>query len=75
MKKQIPTKKPKVITQDMVGMKITTCLGNTVSEETNEFRVYIILDEVSDEGLDIFGINEDNSMDWIYKNNILNPVI
>ena len=73
--KQIPTKKPSVITQDMVGMKITTCLGNTVSEETNEFRVYVILDRVSDEGLDIFGINEDNSMDWIYKNNILNPVI
>ena len=67
-------KEPKTITQDMVGMKITRCLASP-SEEPNEFRVYIILDEVSDEGLDIFGIDEDDDMDWTYKNNVTNPVL
>ena len=71
---QRPSDKPSVITQDMVGMTIQTCLGQH-TEESNEFKVYIILPKVSDEGLDIFGIDEENDMDWIHKNNLTNPVI
>lgn len=65
---------PTKITQEMVGMKITRCLGNTFDDEEDEYRVYIILDKVSSEGLDTFGINEEDEMDWIHKNNVLNPV-
>lgn len=56
-------------------MKITTCLANQFDDENDEARVYIILDKISDEGLETFGISQDNDMDWIHKNNILNPVI
>ena len=66
------TKKPETITQDMVGMEIHTTLAVN-SEESNEARVYIILDDVSDEGLELFGIDQDNDMDWTYYNNLTNP--
>jgi hypothetical protein len=47
------------ITRDMVGMKIhvNNC---SLSNEFNEYNVNIQIREVSDEGLDIFGLTDED---------------
>lgn len=44
----------------MVGLKIHK-IKCAHSIEFNEYRVHITLDEISDEGLDLFGLTEDDA--------------
>lgn len=47
------------ITQDMVGLTIHKVRG-VPSNEFNEYTVHITLKEISDEGLEVFGLTEDD---------------
>lgn len=47
------------ITKDMVGLEIHSVKG-THTNEFNEYTVNIILKEISDEGLELFGLTEDD---------------
>ena len=47
------------ITQDMIGLKIHKVTAYRTNE-SNEFNVVIKFKEISDEGLEVFGINEDD---------------
>lgn len=47
------------ITQDMVGLNIHRVRA-APGGEFNEYTVHITLKEISDEGLDVFGLTEDD---------------
>ena len=47
------------ITRDMVGLEIHRVRG-APSSEFNEFTIHLTLKEISDEGLDMFGLTEDD---------------
>ena len=48
-----------IITQDMVGLKIHK-VSCSRTNEFNEYNVTIKLTEISDEGLEVFGLSEDD---------------
>lgn len=56
---------PSEITQDMVGLQISKVKAG-LTEEPGEYSIYLTLPEISDEGLDLFGIEEDDN-NWSHK--------
>ena len=47
------------ITQDMVGLEFTVEPNMPVEVDFNEYRVRIRFEEISDEGLAVFGIKDE----------------